>query len=249
MILLETPVNPKGTAFDISAFAQKAHSRGAYLIVDSTFAPPGLQDPFQWGADLVMHSGTKYFGGHSDMLCGVLATNRKDWYDQLFHDRLFIGSVMGSMEGWLGVRSLRTFEVRVQRQSENATRLVAWLNDALHAPSPAPDSDEAAIQALLADIYHASIQQVEGDWLKKQMPNGFGPVFSISTKEESVARQLPSKLHFFQHATSLGGVETLIEWRAMSDASVDRRLLRISVGLENWEDLRGDLIKAFRELA
>lgn len=249
VILLETPINPKGTAFDISAFAQKAHSRGAYLIVDSTFAPPGLQDPFQWGADLIMHSGTKYFGGHSDMLSGVLATRRDDWYKQLFFDRLYIGSVMGSMEGWLGVRSLRTYEIRIQRQSENATRLVAWLHGALHAPNPAPDSDEAAVQASLADIYHASIQQVEGDWLKKQMPTGFGPVFSISTKEERVARNLPSKLHFFQHATSLGGVETLIEWRTLSDTTVDRRLLRISVGLENWEDLREDLIKAFRELA
>ncbi|KAJ5180906.1 hypothetical protein N7492_004116 [Penicillium capsulatum] len=249
VILLETPVNPKGTAFDISAFAQKAHSRGAYLIVDSTFAPPGLQDPFQWGADLVMHSGSKYFGGHSDVLCGVLATQREDWHRQLFQDRVYIGSVMGSMEGWLGVRSLRTFEVRVQRQSENATRLVAWLHEALHTPSPAPDSDAAAVQAVLAAIYHASIQSVEGDWLQKQMPNGFGPVFSISTREERVARHLPSKLHFFQHATSLGGVETLIEWRTMSDAIVDRRLLRISVGLENWEDLRADLVQAFRELA
>ena len=249
MVLLETPVNPKGTAFDIAAYAQKAHSRGAHLIVDSTFAPPGLQDPFQWGADLVMHSGSKYFGGHSDVLCGVLATQRQDWYKQLFSDRVYLGSVMGSMEGWLGVRSLRTFEVRVQRQSENATRLVAWLNDSLHASNPAPGSDAAAVQAVLAEVYHASIQKVEGDWLKKQMPNGFGPVFSISTKEERVARALPSKLHLFQHATSLGGVETLIEWRAMSDATVDRRLLRLSIGLENWEDLRADLLEAFRALA
>jgi cystathionine beta-lyase len=81
------------------------------------------------------------------------------------------------------------------------------------------------------------------------MPNGFGPVFSITMKEEKLARELPSKLHYFQHATSLGGVETLIEWRTMSDATVDRRLLRVSVGLENWEDLRADLVRAFRGLA
>ncbi|KAJ5565414.1 hypothetical protein N7513_001656 [Penicillium frequentans] len=247
VILLETPLNPKGTAYDIASYAQKAHSRGAYIIVDGTFAPPGLQDPFLWGADLVMHSGSKYFGGHSDILCGVLATQNEDWSKQLFHDRVFLGSVMGNMESWLGVRSLRTLEVRVQRQSENTTRLVQWLATALHAPNAAPGSDEAAVQSVLGEVFHASLQD-EGEWLKKQMPNGFGPVFSICMKEEDLAKTLPSKLHFFQHATSLGGVESLIEWRTMSDATVDRKLLRISIGLENWEDLRNDLVKAFREL-
>ncbi|KAJ6032862.1 uncharacterized protein N7446_008845 [Penicillium canescens] len=248
VILLETPVNPYGTAFDIAHYAEKAHSRGAFLIVDSTFAPPGLQDPFLHGADLVMHSGTKYFGGHSDMLCGVLATKRDDWAAQLKSDRLFIGNVMGNMESWLGVRSLRTLEVRVQRQSDSATRLVGWLDGCLRVRDPVAGSDAAAVQAVLKEIFHASVQKVEGDWLKKQMPNGFGPVFAISMTEERFAKELPSKLRLFQHATSLGGVETLIEWRTMSDASVDRRLLRISIGLENWEDLRNDLARAFREL-
>jgi cystathionine beta-lyase/cystathionine gamma-synthase len=248
VILLETPVNPQGTAFNIAEYADKAHSRGAYLIVDSTFAPPGLQDPFVWGADLVMHSGSKYFGGHSDVLCGVLATQRKDWAKKLFQDRLYLGSVMGNMESWLGVRSLRTLEIRVQRQSSNAANLVSWLDKALRVPNPAPGSDEAVTQAALEQVFHASLQKEDEGWLLKQMPNGFGPVFSITMKEEDYARKLPSKLSFFQHATSLGGVETLIEWRTMSDAKVDRRLLRISIGLENWEDLRRDLVSAFRAL-
>ncbi|KAJ5558000.1 Pyridoxal phosphate-dependent transferase major region subdomain 2 [Penicillium sp. DV-2018c] len=248
VILLETPVNPYGTAFDIASYAAKAQSRGAYLIVDSTFAPPGLQEPFQFGADIIMHSGTKYFGGHSDMLCGVLATKNEEWAAQLKADRVFIGTVMGSMEGWLGVRSLRTLEIRVQRQSENAAHLISWLDGALHAPNPASGSDEAAVQAVLGEVLHASLQKVEGDWLKKQMPNGFGPVFSIVMKEERFAQHLPSKLHFFQHATSLGGVESLIEWRTMTDTTVDRNLLRVSIGLENWEDLKADLARAFREL-
>lgn len=196
-----------------------------------------------------MHSGSKYFGGHSDLLCGVLATQRDDWASQLFQDRVFLGSVMGNMESWLGVRSLRTLEVRVQRQCQNTARLVAWLHAALHAPTPAPTSDEDAVQAVLQEVFHASVQETEGDWLAKQMPNGFGPVFSITMKEERLARELPGRLSFFQHATSLGGVETLIEWRTLSDKSVDRRLLRVSVGLENWEDLRDDLVRAFRGLA
>lgn len=248
VIHLETPVNPEGTAFNIEAYAKKAHSRGAYLIVDATFAPPFLQDPFKWGADLVLHSGSKYFGGHSDVLCGVLATQREDWAKQLLQDRIFLGSVMGNMESWLGVRSLRTLEVRVQRQSKNATKLVSWLHQALSDQNPASGSDEALVQAALDSVLHASLQKEDESWLLKQMPNGFGPVFSIITKTEDYARKLPSKLAFFQHATSLGGVETLIEWRTMSDTTVDRRLLRISVGLENWEDLRQDLVTAFKAL-
>ena len=246
VILLETPINPLGTAFSIEAYAEKAHSRGAYLIVDSTFAPPSLQDPFLWGADIVMHSGSKYFGGHSDLLCGVLATKRADWTKQLFEDRLALGNVLGNMESWLGTRSLRTLEVRVQRASQNSAKLISWLNTALHAPSPAPGSEEAIVQAVLQKMYHASLQ--DEPWLQKQMPNGFGPVFSIVLHREEHAKNLPSKLHYFQHATSLGGVESLIEWRALSDPRVDRKLLRVSVGLENWEDLKYDILQAFKSL-
>ncbi|KAJ5294951.1 hypothetical protein N7508_009772 [Penicillium antarcticum] len=246
VILLETPVNPLGTAFSIEAYAKKAHERGAFLVVDSTFAPPGLQDPFLWGADVVMHSGSKYFGGHSDLLCGVLAVKRRDWSTRLFEDRIALGSVMGGMESWLGTRSLRTLEVRVQRASANSAKLLSWLHGAMLAGSPAEGSEEAVVQSVVKTIYHASLQ--DGEWLKRQMPNGFGPVFSIVLHKEEFAKVLPTKLCFFQHATSLGGVESLIEWRALSDSKVDRKLLRVSVGLENWEDLREDLLQAFKSL-
>jgi cystathionine beta-lyase/cystathionine gamma-synthase len=246
VILLETPVNPLGTAFSIEEYARKAHSRGAFLVVDSTFAPPGLQDPFFWGADMVMHSGSKYFGGHSDLLCGVLATKRSDWTKQLFEDRLALGSVMGNMESWLGIRSLRTLEVRVQRASQNSAKLISWLDRAMKVSSPAVDSEDAVVQSVVQKIYHASLQ--DEPWLQKQMPNGFGPVFSLVLHEEAFAKLLPTKLSFFQHATSLGGVESLIEWRALSDSRVDRKLLRVSVGLENWEDLKDDLLQAFKSL-
>lgn len=246
VILLETPVNPLGTAFSIEEYACKAHARGAFLIVDSTFAPPGLQDPFLWGADIVMHSGSKYFGGHSDLLCGVLATKRADWTKQLLEDRIALGSVMGNMESWLGVRSLRTLEVRVQRASQNSAKLISWLDGAMQASSPAADSEETIVQSVVQKIYHASLQ--DEAWLPKQMPNGFGPVFSMVLHKEEYAKALPTKLAFFQHATSLGGVESLIEWRALSDSKVDRKLLRVSIGLENWEDLKNDLLQAFKSL-
>ncbi|KAL4869771.1 hypothetical protein BDV12DRAFT_167193 [Aspergillus spectabilis] len=246
VIVLETPVNPLGTAFSIKAYAEKAHARGAYLIVDSTFAPPSIQDPFLWGADIVMHSGSKYFGGHSDLLCGVLATKRKDWKKKLLEDRLALGSVMGNVESWLGLRSLRTLDIRVQRASESSGKLVDWLHRVQMAPSLNADSEEHLVQTVLQNIHHASLQ--DESWLREQMPNGFGPVFSIVLRSEEFARMLPSKLALFQHATSLGGVESLIEWRALSDARVDRKLLRISVGLENWEDLKNDLLRGFKSL-
>lgn len=242
VIHLETPVNPTGEAFEIKKYAEKAHRKGAYLIVDATFGPPGLQDPFAWGADVVMHSGTKYLGGHSDMLCGVLATKHEGWIEELKEERTYLGSVMGSLEGWLGVRSLRTLEVRVSRQSENCEKLVKWLDEMVKAKHP------NAIGSVVEKVHHASLQLDDMHWLKKQMPNGFGPVFSITMKSEELAKRLPSQLELFHHATSLGGVESLIEWRAMSDRTVDTKLVRVSVGLEHWKDLRADFLSGFEAL-
>ena len=246
LIHLESPLNPTGEAYNIATFAEKAHSRGAYLLIDATFGPPGLQDPFVQGADIVMHSGTKYIGGHSDMLCGVLATRHGEWFRGLSEERVYLGSVMGSLEGWLGVRSLRTLELRVKRQSETAERLVCWLDDQLRGDGGKEDGK--VIRTVAEKVQHASLQHEDMAWLKQQMPGGFGPVFALWMKSEAFARRLPSKLHLFHHATSLGGVESLIEWRAMSDRTVDRRLIRVSVGIEHWEDLRDDLSRAFGEL-
>ena len=247
VIHLETPVNPTGEARHITSYAEKAHIRGAILLVDATFGPPGLQEPFQWGADVVMHSGTKYIGGHSDILMGVLSTRREDWLIGLRQERVYLGSVMGSLEGWLGLRSLRTLTLRVKTQSENAGRLVNWLDLCLNGETERQDEVEA-VRGVVEKVQHASLQHEDMDWLKKQMPKGFGPVFAIWMKEEVLARQLPSKLELFSHATSLGGVESLIEWRAMSDEDVDRRLVRVSVGLEGWDDLKKDFMTAFRRL-
>jgi cystathionine gamma-synthase len=251
IVHLETPLNPTGEAFSIAHYAARAHAHGALLSVDSTFGPPGLQDPFALGADIVMHSGTKYIGGHSDMLCGILAAApTKEGLKRaltLRAERLFLGAVLGSLESWLGVRSLRTLELRVQRQSENAGKLVAWLDSALHDDA---SPDAAVVKKVVSKITHASLQAKgdDGTWLRKQMPNGYGPVFSIYMHESAQARSLPSLLHLFHHATSLGGVESLIEWRRMSDTEVDERLLRVSVGVEGWEDLKEDLLRAFGEL-
>ncbi|KAK8055390.1 trans-sulfuration enzyme [Apiospora rasikravindrae] len=248
---VETPLNPFGTSRDLAFYTEKARRIGCYLTVDATFAPPPLQDPFAFGADLVMHSGTKYFGGHSDMLCGVLAVaprHAAKMLQPLKEERLVLGSNLGNFEGWLGIRSLRTLEVRVKKQAHDAEQLVAWL-------AAEARKEGSAVSKVVAEVTHSSLQTKdleggpENSWLRKQMPNGFNPVFAFLTRDETQAKTLPSKLQLFHHATSLGGVESLIEWRHMSDSMCDRRLLRVSVGLEGWQDLKGDLEQAFEELA
>ena len=232
LLLLETPLNPSGTNYDIEFYAEQAHSRGAILAVDSTFAPPPLQDAFKHGADIVIHSATKYFGGHSDLLAGLVIVKTKELKDKLRDDRIYLGTNIGSLEATLLIRSLRTLDLRVPRQSQNAEKLVAYL---------AENKDKLPH---LKSIQHGSLQTE--DFVKKQMPNGPSPVFTIRVSLEEFAKALPSKLKYFIHATSLGGVESLIEWRALSDEHVPPDLLRVSVGVENIDDLIEDLAGALK---
>jgi len=249
IIHVETPLNPTGEARNLAYYRSKADEKGAYLTVDSTFAPPPLQNPLDFGADIVMHSGTKYVGGHSDMLCGllVLHPNRvKDgWLKTLHKDRQYMGGVMGSFEGWLGIRSARTMHLRVTRQAQTAEKLVSWLQEQLNSS----DSSNP-VPRVLERVQHASVQydDLKDGWLRKQMPGGFGPVFSIWAKNSDHARRLPSKMFVFQHATSLGGVESLMEWRTMSDAGCDPLLLRVSCGIEEFEDLKNDILQGLKAL-
>lgn len=186
------------------------------------------------------------------MLCGVLAVKRKEWLPRMLEDRVFLGNVMGSLEGWLGVRSIRTLELRVKRQSETATQIVDALDGALSGHTVGTglsQGDVDAVRAVVAEVKHASLQASDMSWLRKQMPNGYGPVFSIVMKTSDFARRLPSKLHLFHHATSLGGVESLIEWRTMTDSTVEKTLMRVSIGIEDSRDLLDDLLQGFRVLA
>ncbi|KAG6041297.1 hypothetical protein E4U41_005125 [Claviceps citrina] len=246
VVHVETPLNPTGEATNIQYYADRAHRVGAYLTVDATFAPPPLQDPIALGADVVMHSGTKYLGGHSDMLCGVLTVApTHDWARHLRDERLVLGSVMGSLEGWLGLRSLRTLELRVTRQSQTATALVDWLSTQLKDPRT------TVVGRVVERLHHASLQPEAaetGSWLQRQMPAGYGPVFAMVMRDVDRAKRLPAKLRLFHHATSLGGIESLIEWRAMTDPRVDPRLVRLSVGVESLEDLKADLEQALASL-
>ncbi|PIL37243.1 hypothetical protein GSI_00936 [Ganoderma sinense ZZ0214-1] len=242
---LETPLNPTGEARDIKYYADKVHKAGGWLIVDATFGPPPLQYPFKWGADIVMHSGTKYFGGHSDLLCGVLVAPTLEKWKELWHIRTFLGSMMGSLESWLLLRSLRTLHLRVPRQSENATGLAQWLSKA--AGGKTHDGIPAGV---IEKVWHSSLQGVDARGFDPatQLEGGHPATFALFTTKEQYAALLPHTVKYFIPATSLGGVESLMEQRVHSDPGADPRLIRISVGVEDLEDLKDDLRKAFQEI-
>lgn len=235
VVHLESPVNPFGTVIDVKKLADLAHSKGAIVIIDSTFVPPPLQYAWDLGADMIMHSATKYFGGHSDLLGGILVTKDKEISRALKEDRINLGSMIGNLESYLLMRSLRTYEMRIMKQSENVVKIVKYLND-----------NKEKYPNVLGDIYHSSIQS--DAFVKDQLVGGYNSVFSFCLKSEEQCKKFPDKLKYFHHATSLGGIESLIEWRALSDDKIDQKLMRVSVGCESAKDLIDDLSQALQEL-
>jgi len=244
LVWLESPSNPTGEVKNIQHYADKAHAASAFLVVDATFAPPPLQDPFQFGADMIMHSGSKYFGGHSDLLCGILVVKSEEEAVQLWRDRTFLGGVMGSLEAFLLLRSLRTHELRVLKQSRTATQLAQWLDRLSRVPTG--EEWDGAPGGIVTRVWHGSLQEHEA-FVKKQMIGGHSPTFSILVREAKIAKEIPHALAFFTSATSLGGAESLIEQHHVSNPSADPRLIRISVGLEDIEDMKADLRRAFKK--
>lgn len=233
VVHVETPVNPYGLAIDLERYAKIAHAKGAKVICDATFAPPPILDPFALGADIVMHSASKYFGGHSDVLAGILVVKDQKTANALKDDRIFLGSICPTMESWLLLRSSRTFVSRVKQQFRSANEIVSYL------------SKNQEKLPKLKKIYHSSLQTEE--FVKKQLPNGGPATFAIELDSGATARAFPSKLQYFTHSTSLGSVESLIEWRCMSDSGVADTLLRLSIGIEDTQDLIDDLVQALKQ--
>ncbi|CCF58537.1 hypothetical protein KAFR_0E03860 [Kazachstania africana CBS 2517] len=235
IVEVESPMNPYGTSIDIKSIAEKAHSKGAIVLVDSTFAPPPLQYAWDLGADVVLHSATKYFGGHSDLLSGVIVVKDEEVCKKLRDDRIYLGTNVGNLESYMLLRSLRSYELRILKQSENATKVVEFLN-----------LNKERFDKVLKEVYHSSLQKEA--FVKKQLVGGYGPVFSMSLQTIDQCKKFPGKLKYFHHATSLGGVESLVEWRAMTDPYIDQTLIRVSIGVENADDLIKDLETALQEL-
>lgn len=236
VLWLETPRNPDCHVYDIGAYSQAARALGAHVVVDGTFAPPPLQRPLELGATMVVHSTTKGLAGHSDAVGGALCVGSAELAAELKAERTAYGSTPGALEPWLLMRSLRTLHLRVARQSASAAAVAAWLQRAV-AREPAH-----ALAGAVLSVRHPSLPLDPSHAVAtRQMAGGYGGTLALELVSEAAARALPAQLTLFRDATSLGGVESLIEWRRKYDDAVSPRLLRVSVGLEEPELLIADL--------
>jgi cystathionine gamma-synthase len=232
---IETPSNPLWTVTDIAAIAKIAHAAGALLCVDSTVSTPLITRPIEFGADLVVHSATKYLNGHSDVIAGGIVTAQdSDFWGRIQKIRGQIGSVLGPFEAWLLMRGMRTLDVRLREQCKTAARLAEMLSG----------------HKALAEVLYPGLKSHPGhDIAARQMSGGFGGMLSIRMKGgEKAAVEVASRVEVWQRATSLGGVESLIEHRASLEGEgtpCPTDLLRLSTGLEDLEDLYVDLTRAF----
>ncbi len=241
LVWLETPTNPLLNVIDIRAAAEAAHARGAIVIVDNTFATPYLQRPLELGADVVVHSTTKYLGGHSDVIGGFVATNDPTIAERLRFLQKSLGVVPGPFDCWLVLRGLKTLAVRMERHSENARRIAAWL-----------DGHEAVEKVL-----YPGLADHPGHAIAVRQMSDFGGMISVLAGSEGDAIRLVAETKVWKLAESLGGVESLIEQPArMTHAStadapfaVPPNLVRLSVGLESADDLVSDLEQALAAVA
>lgn len=239
MVWIETPTNPLLQIVDIAAVAELAHRAGAILAVDNTFASPYLQQPLRLGADLVVHSTTKYLGGHSDVVGGAVI-GRRDLLQPIAFYQNAAGGVPGPFDAWLTLRGIKTLAVRMERHSANARALAEWLTG----------------QPRVARVYYPGLPNHPGHDIARKQMRDFGGMISIVVKGgKDAALRVLTRTRLFSLAESLGGVESLIGHPAtMTHASIpaDQReargvvdgLVRLSVGIEDLEDLRADLREA-----
>ncbi len=241
LIWLETPTNPLMNITDIAAVATIAHNAGAWLCVDNTFASPYLQNPLDLGADIVMHSSTKYLGGHSDVIQGALIMNDAALREQLYFIQKSCGAVPGPMDCFLVLRGIKTLGVRMRQHSENGRKVAYWLRQ----------------HPKVARVYWPGFEDHPGYAVASRQMRDFGGMISFELKNDSQeeARRVLSSTHLFSLAESLGGVESLINHPAsMTHASIPREerlrngltdsLIRLSVGIEDADDLIADLQQA-----
>jgi cystathionine gamma-synthase len=236
-VWVETPTNPLLGIADIAAIAEIAHGAGALLIVDNTFASPYLQQPLALGADVVVHSTTKYCGGHSDVVGGALVVDDDALAERLRYFQNAIGGVAGPFDAWLVLRGLRTLAVRMERHCDNTERVVAFLAD----------------HPRVAEVYYPGLDSHPGHAVAAKQMRRFGGMVSFRVTEgEEAAIEVCGRTDVFTLGESLGGVESLIEHPGrMTHASVAGTalevppdLIRLSVGIEDADDLVADLRRA-----
>jgi cystathionine gamma-synthase len=233
LVWLETPTNPLLNVVDIRAAAGAAHAAGALVVVDNTFATPYLQRPLELGADLVVHSTTKYLGGHSDVVGGFVATNDSGLAERLAFLQNSLGAVPGPLDAWLVLRGLKTLAVRMERHCGNARRVVAFL----------------AQHPRVGRVLYPGLPEHPGHEIAERQMLDFGGMVSFLAESEAAALELVSRTRIWTLGESLGGVESLIEHplrmthasTAESPFAVPPELVRLSVGIESADDLVADL--------
>ena len=238
---IESPTNPLLRIIDISGVSTIAHKKNIKVVVDNTFASPFFQQPLLLGADLVVHSTTKYIGGHSDLIGGALIVNDEDWYTRLKFLQNAIGAVPGAFDSWLVLRGIKTLSVRMKKHEENALLIAAFLEN----------------NPKITRVYYPGLQSDPFHSLARQQMTGFGGMisFKLDHGDKKTANSFIKKLKIISLAESLGGVESLICYpSAMTHGSipeaqrnaigVTKDLIRLSAGIEDIEDLIEDLAQA-----
>jgi cystathionine gamma-synthase len=237
LLWIETPSNPLWTITDIAAISEIAHAAGAILCVDSTVATPVFTRPLALGADIVMHSATKYLNGHSDVVAGALATARDGQLWSRIRDlRGQLGNALGAFDAWLLMRGMRTLDIRVRSQARTAATL----------------AERLVGHAAIAQVLYPGLAQHAGhDTALRQMSGGFGGMFSVRVKQgERAAIAVAAAVNLWKRATSFGGIESLIEHRASIEGDgspCPGDLLRFSAGLEDVDELYLDLMQALAQ--
>lgn len=241
-LYIESPTNPMMNVTDIKKIAQISKRHNLIFIVDNTFLSPYFQNPLELGADLVVHSGTKYLGGHNDTLAGFVITNRKDLSEKLRFLLMTIGAVLAPFDSWLLLRGIKTLGIRMEKAAKNALKIAEWLEN----------------QKNVEKVFYPGLKTHPGYNILKEQARGFGAMitFEVSDKEKAVS--VLKKVKLVQFAESLGGVETLITYpETQTHASVPEELrrkngikettLRLSVGIENVDDIIADLQQALED--
>jgi len=240
-VWVETPSNPMMKVTDIAALAEVAHGAGALLVVDNTFASPYLQNPLALGADIVVHSTTKYIGGHSDVVGGAVVLNDDELAEKIGFIQFAVGAVSAPLDAFLTTRGLKTLGVRMDRHSANAQAVAEWLQG------------RPEVEA----VYYPGLPDHPDHELAKKQMRGFGGMVSVSFNGgEAAAHKVAENTTIFTLAESLGGIESLVNYPSeMTHASVKgtelevpANLIRLSVGIEDTEDLIADLEQAFKQL-
>lgn len=241
-VLIETPTNPMMQVTDIAAAAELTRKHKLLLIVDNTFLTPYFQQPFKWGADIVIHSGTKYLGGHNDTLAGFLIVNDAALSERLRFIYKTTGACLAPFDSWLLIRGLKTLAVRMDRQQENAGQIANWLGK----------------QKKIKKVHYVGLPSHPDYEVSRKQTTGFGSMISFEVESEKTARQILERVSLIQYAESLGGVESLITYPMLqthADVPQEEReakgindcLLRLSVGLEGVRDLIADLAYALED--